>query len=188
MPCRHWWWLSTVSVIQWWHHVSCCISVFLSNSIHVIISVQVFWHSIGSNQSCLNFICWPLWSSESHPVHIGDIISALKRRFSLALLLKASFTWFVIISPIFILLVSTAFKMFLCGPAGGGYPGGGQPPGPADVAAPPAGFTLHPVLRLQALRREEEEEKKEEEAPQPTRFFRVIAVPALVGTVQDHST
>lgn len=79
--------------------------------------------------------------------------------------------------------------MFLCGRAGGGYPGRGQSPRPADVAAPPAGFTLHPVLRLQALRRkEEEEEKKEEEAPQPTRFLRVIAVPALIGTVQDHST
>lgn len=69
---------------------------------------------------------------------------------------------------------------------GGGYPGRGQPPRPADVAAPPAGFTLHPVLRLQALwREEEEEEKEEEEAPEPTRFLRVIAVPALTGTVAD---
>lgn len=79
--------------------------------------------------------------------------------------------------------------MFLCGPAGGGYPGRGQSPRPADIAAPPAGFTLHPVLRLQALRwgEEEEEEKEEEEAPQPNRFLRVIAFPALIGTVQDHS-
>lgn len=74
--------------------------------------------------------------------------------------------------------------MFLCGPAGGGYPGRGEPPRPADITAPPAGFTLHPVLRLQALRREEEEEEKEEEeAPEPTRFLHVIAVPALTGTV-----
>lgn len=75
----------------------------------------------------------------------------------------------MIISPIFTLLASTALKTLLCGPAGGGYPGRGQPPRPADVAAPPAGFTLHPVLRLQALwREEEEEEKEEEEAPEPT--------------------
>lgn len=79
--------------------------------------------------------------------------------------------------------------MFSCGPAGGGYPGRGQSPCPVDVTAPPAGFTLHPVLRLQALRREEEEEeKKEEEAPRPTRFLHIIAVPALIGTAQDHST
>lgn len=38
-------------------------------------------------------------------------------------------------------------KMSCC-PSGGGYPGGGQHHRAGDLAAPPAGLALHPVLRL----------------------------------------
>lgn len=63
--------------------------------------------------------------------------------------------------------------MLLCCPSGGGYPGWGEHHRAGDLSPPPAGLTLHTLLRLQALQRKEEEE--EEEGPQSVRLH-VIAV------------
>ena len=70
--------------------------------------------------------------------------------------------------------------------AGGGDPGGSEPHRTGDVSSPAARVSVHPLLRLQAMRRgpeaEEEEEEEETEArrgagdgPQPGGLLRVIA-------------
>lgn len=51
--------------------------------------------------------------------------------------------------------------------AGGGHPGGRQRHRAGDIPAAPAGVTLHPLLRLQALPGRQEEEEEEEEGPGP---------------------
>lgn len=66
----------------------------------------------------------------------------------------------------------------MCVLSGGGHPGGGQHHRAGDVASPPAGLALHPVLRVQAVQREEEQEKeKEKERPRPERPSHIIAAP-----------
>ena len=62
--------------------------------------------------------------------------------------------------------------------SGGGYPGGGQHHRSGDISPPPAGFTLHPVLHVQALQQEDKEE--EEEGPPTARPRNIIAAFALI--------
>ena len=77
---------------------------------------------------------------------------------------------------------------------GGGDPGGREPHCTGDISSPAAGVSMHPLLRLQALRRrqeaEEEEEEEETEArggagdgPQPGGLLCVIAELPTAWTV-----
>lgn len=75
--------------------------------------------------------------------------------------------------------------MSFCHAAGGGYTGGVQSSGPVFVAALPALLALHRVLCLQAVEEEEKEEEEERQSAGFPCFF--VALPALTGTVQDHS-